>query len=759
MMTTLENLQDGNLSSSVFDSPCPSVASDKQDVVIVVDEDESDIEIDEESTIHINEKYQQCAAKYLINKLDLHAEIIIVKPNLPVRVCRTAIPYTNLRDVQIITIDNPQTSKPEHVTKRQIYMNEPCSSTTIPIRSRVFHRATSLLGFVLELPCITTNNNRYLVLYDDFTACYHSYGELHLCLCQDFRRHLLNIDYKDLRDYYQQAFKNLNKSMQITYSLDSIIRVKKFGAQYHNVRVIEVDYSLLKTCFFERKSKKEIWIYCNSSIIERTQPIIELPIVTVSENPPTPTDETIEPCADLPRLRKRQNDDNNNNSNKKDRKKLRDRSNTKQPILSSNDDLSSATRHNIVTAYYTNVLFPKFRVLNTLPSTVHKCGRRCVISAEETFCPSKIRTNPFLLPFDCRWSIVDSKPRGYRTPCCRTLYSLDDIEQYLYRTQSKLSIKYFVDGVLTRFKPPIDDYEKKSILLEDLSNGQENVQVSVYNDIDNNKPDKFVYITKIRPIDNRIAAAYNDTNMTSCCDCTDNCNDRMKCACFRKTLSQAQVNHDSLVMEKEKNRYTQSYMLKTTGYQRKRLLNPISSGIYECNSKCACHREHCSNRLAQQGLFVHLQLFKDKSKGWGLRTLHDLPRGTFICQYIGELLTSDQGHERAQTMDDKYQTSLDLVRQVRYEISDEDMDADDDDDEPYVVDGSLYSNLGKYFNHSCDPNMFIQNIFIESHDLHFPNLALFTRTHVKAGQESCFYDLSQVFDYDRTILFDIYNII
>ena len=30
-----------------------------------------------------------------------------------------------------------------------------------------------------------------------------------------------------------------------------------------------------------------------------------------------------------------------------------------------------------------------------------------------------------------------------------------------------------------------------------------------------------MYITQIRPIDNRIAAALNDTNMTSCCDCTD----------------------------------------------------------------------------------------------------------------------------------------------------------------------------------------------------------------------------------------------
>ena len=207
----------------------------------------------------------------------------------------------------------------------------------------------------------------------------------------------------------------------------------------------------------------------------------------------------------------------------------------------------------------------------------------------------------------------------------------------------------------------------------------------------------------------------------------------MKCACFQKTLNQGRINHDPIIMEKDKHVYKDSYMLKTTGYQRKRLYNPISSGIYECNSKCSCHHQHCGNRVVQQGLFVQIQLFKDMNKGWGLRTLHDIPRGTFICQYVGEILTSEQGHERAQTMDDKYQTSLDLVKQIRYEV-DHDDDDDDDDDEPYVIDGSVYSNIGRYFNHSCDPNMFIQNVFIESHDLHFPNLALFAQIHIKAGQ-------------------------
>jgi hypothetical protein len=199
----------------------------------------------------------------------------------------------------------------------------------------------------------------------------------------------------------------------------------------------------------------------------------------------------------------------------------------------------------------------------------------------------------------------------------------------------------------------------------------------------------------------------------------------MKCACFLKTVHRSsQVTRDATLNENETGQSINVYMVKTIGYQRKRLFRPILSGIYECNSTCSCHREHCSNRLVQQGLFVQLQLFKDKCKGWGLRTLHDIPPGTFICQYIGELLTSDQGHERALTMDDKYQTSLDLIKQVRRDI----------DKDPFVLDGSIYSNLGRYFNHSCEPNMFIQNVFIDCHDIYFPNLALFTRTHIQAGQ-------------------------
>ena len=35
---------------------------------------------------------------------------------------------------------------------------------------------------------------------------------------------------------------------------------------------------------------------------------------------------------------------------------------------------------------------------------------------------------------------------------------------------------------------------------------------------------------------------------------------------------------------------------------------------------------------------------------------------------------------------------------------------------PYVMDANTQGNIGRYFNHCCDPNLFVQNVFVESHD-------------------------------------------
>merc|ERR1719186_954004 len=55
----------------------------------------------------------------------------------------------------------------------------------------------------------------------------------------------------------------------------------------------------------------------------------------------------------------------------------------------------------------------------------------------------------------------------------------------------------------------------------------------------------------------------------------------------------------------------------------------------------------------------------------------------------------------------------------------------------YVMDAKLIGNIGRYMNHSCDPNVFVQNAFVDTHDLRFPWVAFFAFTFIKAGDELC----------------------
>ncbi|XP_036687252.1 histone-lysine N-methyltransferase SETDB2 isoform X6 [Balaenoptera musculus] len=77
----------------------------------------------------------------------------------------------------------------------------------------------------------------------------------------------------------------------------------------------------------------------------------------------------------------------------------------------------------------------------------------------------------------------------------------------------------------------------------------------------------------------------------------------------------------------------------TTGYKYKRLQRQIPTGIYECSLLCKCNRRMCQNRVVQHGPQVRLQVFKTEKKGWGVRCLDDIDRGTFVCIYSGRLLS------------------------------------------------------------------------------------------------------------------------
>lgn len=157
------------------------------------------------------------------------------------------------------------------------------------------------------------------------------------------------------------------------------------------------------------------------------------------------------------------------------------------------------------------------------------------------------------------------------------------------------------------------------------------------------------------------------------CDCEDDCLDKTKCQCWQLTIAGAKFGNPNTPPEE-------------VGYEFKRLPEPVPTGIYECNANCKC-KPNCLNRVAQQSLQMKLQVFKTVNRGWGLRCLNDVPKGSFICCYAGHLLTEQHANEAGENLGDEYFAELDYIEVVEnlkegYEpdvVNDDDLTDDDYD--------------------------------------------------------------------------------
>lgn len=50
-----------------------------------------------------------------------------------------------------------------------------------------------------------------------------------------------------------------------------------------------------------------------------------------------------------------------------------------------------------------------------------------------------------------------------------------------------------------------------------------------------------------------------------------------------------------------------------------------------------------------------------------------------------------------------------------------------------VLDSGSMGNIGGFFNHSCEPNLSLQYVFHDTHDIRLPLVAFFTNQFVEAG--------------------------
>ncbi|XP_077002404.1 histone-lysine N-methyltransferase SUV39H1 isoform X1 [Tamandua tetradactyla] len=159
--------------------------------------------------------------------------------------------------------------------------------------------------------------------------------------------------------------------------------------------------------------------------------------------------------------------------------------------------------------------------------------------------------------------------------------------------------------------------------------------------------------------------------------------------------------------------------------------------IYECNSRCRCGYD-CPNRVVQKGIRYDLCIFRtDDGRGWGVRTLEKIRKNSFVMEYVGEIITSEEAERRGQIYDRQgatYLFDLDYVEDV------------------YTVDAAYYGNISHFVNHSCDPNLQVYNVFIDNLDERLPRIAFFATRTIWAGEELTFdYNMQGPKDWDIDI--------
>uniref|UniRef100_A0A0A1WMV7 Histone-lysine N-methyltransferase EHMT2 n=1 Tax=Zeugodacus cucurbitae TaxID=28588 RepID=A0A0A1WMV7_ZEUCU len=138
--------------------------------------------------------------------------------------------------------------------------------------------------------------------------------------------------------------------------------------------------------------------------------------------------------------------------------------------------------------------------------------------------------------------------------------------------------------------------------------------------------------------------------------------------------------------------------------------------IFECNDVCGCNKLSCRNRVVQNGIRIPLQVFEcnDTTKGWGVRTLVQVAKGSFVSEYIGEILSNTEADRRT---DDSYCFDL---------------------ENDHCIDANYFGNVSRFYNHSCEPNIVSVRVFFEHQDYRFPKIAFFACRDIQAGEELCF---------------------
>ncbi|KAL8153719.1 hypothetical protein V2J09_011479 [Rumex salicifolius] len=266
-----------------------------------------------------------------------------------------------------------------------------------------------------------------------------------------------------------------------------------------------------------------------------------------------------------------------------------------------------------------------------------------------------------------------------------------------------------------RGKAPTSVAEVRGLVCEDISEGQEDISIPATNLVDKEP---------FPPTGNKslqVAANVKIPKPTYGCRCKGMCVDPNVCAC-------AKLNGNDF-----------PYVHRDGG----RLVE-AKAVVFECGPKCGCGPS-CINRTSQKGIRYRLEVFRTPKKGWAVRSWDCIPAGAPVCEYTGILKRSDEAESVAES---NYIFDIDCLqtmkgldgRERRFrDVSIPNIDNHDDkisDSIPeFCIDAGSTGNIARFFNHSCEPNLFVQCILSSHHDIKLAKVMLVAADNIPPLQE------------------------
>ncbi|AAC34358.1 Hypothetical protein [Arabidopsis thaliana] len=134
----------------------------------------------------------------------------------------------------------------------------------------------------------------------------------------------------------------------------------------------------------------------------------------------------------------------------------------------------------------------------------------------------------------------------------------------------------------------------------------------------------------------------------------------------------------------------------------------------------------CSNQQFQKRKYVKFERFQSGKKGYGLRLLEDVREGQFLIEYVGEVLDMQSYETRQKEYAFKGQKHFYFMTLNGNE----------------VIDAGAKGNLGRFINHSCEPNCRTEKWMVNGEIC----VGIFSMQDLKKGQELTFdYNYVRVF--------------